>query len=88
MLECFRDGEEEEKHLKLLLFLQIGLISLMSAGPSIFVTVLGTTNWYICPLSERDRNLWFDSDQHSPRLLQLWQATSDRIYNLLDIYLA
>lgn len=69
MLECFRDVEEEEKHLELLLFPQVGLISLMSAGLSTFVTVLGTTNWYICPLSERDRNLWFDSDQHSPRFL-------------------
>lgn len=66
---CFRDAEEEEKHLELLLFPQVGLISLMSAGLSILVTVLGTTNWYICPLSERDRNLWFDSDQDSPRFL-------------------
>lgn len=65
MLECFRDVEEEEKHLELL-FPQVGLISLRAL---IFVTVLGTTNWYICPLSERDRNLWFDSDQHSPRFL-------------------
>lgn len=47
----------------------VALTTLMMAEPPVSFTVLRTTKWCIYPLFQRDRNLWFDSDQHSSRFL-------------------